>query len=75
MWEYLFGRAIKLCTEKSFSLSGGISGAIVELLGAESRFGSFGSREQRLDDKRESQMGQKTLFLYALPCIRLQLYL
>ena len=57
MWEYLFGRAIKLCTEKSFSSSGGISGAIVELLGAESRFGSFGSREQRLDDKRESQMG------------------
>ena len=55
--------------------SGGISGAIVELLGAESRSGSFGSREQRLDDKRESQMGYTTPFLQAFHYIRLQLYL
>ena len=55
--------------------SGGISGAIVELLGAESRSGSFGSREQRLDDKRGSQMGYTTPYLEPFHYIRLQLYL
>ena len=65
MWER-FGGLSNCAAEKSSC--GGISGAIVELLGAESRLDLLvEGREQRLDDKRESQMGERmgyrTLFL------------
>ena len=67
IWECLGGLSNRKCTAEKSS-SGGISGAIVELLGAESRLGLLvEGREQRLDDKRESQMGERmgcrTLFL------------
>ena len=73
----LEGYQIVIAQQKKASAlrSGGISGAIVELLGAESRSGSFGSREQRLDDMRESQMGYTTPYLEAFHYIRWQLYL